>query len=72
MTHIRDDLLHVQAYRKWVSQNGEEPPLPGIQLSHDQLFFLNYAQVTGGPHQLRALLTISGLIRGKGVELLRC
>lgn len=24
---------------------GEDPPLPGIDLSHDQLFFLNFAQV---------------------------
>ena len=34
-----------QAYKKWVAQNGEELPLPGIDLTHDQLFFLNYAQV---------------------------
>ena len=37
--------LFCQAYRKWVEQHGEEPLLPGIDLSHDQLFFLNYAQV---------------------------
>ncbi|XP_034024150.1 neprilysin-like isoform X2 [Thalassophryne amazonica] len=34
-----------QAYKKHVSKHGEEPPLPGIDLSHDQLFFLNFAQV---------------------------
>lgn len=35
----------LQAYKKWVKQHGEEPLLPGINLTHDQLFFLNYAQV---------------------------
>lgn len=35
----------IQAYRKWVAENGEEKKLPGITLSHNQLFFLNYAQV---------------------------
>ncbi|XP_048241365.1 endothelin-converting enzyme homolog isoform X1 [Haliotis rufescens] len=33
-----------EAYRKWVSENGEEPPLPGLELSHEQLFFVNFAQ----------------------------
>lgn len=28
-----------------MKKHGEEPPLPGIDLSHDQLFFLNFAQV---------------------------
>ncbi|CAL1540751.1 unnamed protein product [Lymnaea stagnalis] len=37
-----------RAYRKWVEKNGEEPPLPGIGLNHDQLFFLNYAQIWCG------------------------
>lgn len=36
-----------KAYRTYVKQHGEEPPLPGIDLSHDQLFFLNFAQVSG-------------------------
>lgn len=30
-----------------MKEHGEEPPLPGIDLSHDQLFFLNFAQVDG-------------------------
>ena len=37
-----------QAYRKWVAEkrNGvEEDLLPGIDLTHNQLFFLNFAQV---------------------------
>lgn len=42
----------LQAYRRWVSTHGEEPHLPGLDLTHDQLFFLNYAQVSN----LQALL----------------
>ncbi|XP_071389763.1 neprilysin-like, partial [Centroberyx affinis] len=40
-----------QAYKNYVSKHGEEPPLPGIDLSHDQLFFLNFAQVWCGTHR---------------------
>lgn len=37
-----------RAYKKWVSIHGEEPLLPGVNLTHDQLFFLNYAQIWCG------------------------
>ncbi|GFN77023.1 membrane metallo-endopeptidase-like 1-like protein [Plakobranchus ocellatus] len=37
-----------RAYRKWVQKNGEEQDLPGIGLNHNQLFFLNYAQIWCG------------------------
>lgn len=39
-----------RAYRKWVrSQGQEEPRLPGmLEYSHDQLFFINFAQVWCG------------------------
>ncbi|XP_063410745.1 neprilysin-1-like [Mytilus trossulus] len=37
-----------RAYRKWVKANGEDSILPGLDLSHDQLFFLNYAQIWCG------------------------
>uniref|UniRef100_A0A8C5HXN3 Neprilysin n=1 Tax=Gouania willdenowi TaxID=441366 RepID=A0A8C5HXN3_GOUWI len=40
-----------QAYKNYVKQYGEEPPLPGIDLTHDQLFFLNFAQVWCGTHR---------------------
>uniref|UniRef100_A0A672YXN5 Neprilysin n=1 Tax=Sphaeramia orbicularis TaxID=375764 RepID=A0A672YXN5_9TELE len=40
-----------QAYKNYVREHGEEPPLPGIDLSHDQLFFLNFAQVWCGTHR---------------------
>nr|XP_022340096.1 endothelin-converting enzyme homolog isoform X2 [Crassostrea virginica] len=33
------------AYNYWLSQNGEEKPLPALNLSHKQLFFLGFAQV---------------------------
>ncbi|XP_017492271.1 PREDICTED: neprilysin-2-like [Rhagoletis zephyria] len=37
-----------RAYRKWVKRHGPEPVLPGLNLTHDQLFFLNYAQIWCG------------------------
>ncbi|XP_064113738.1 neprilysin-1-like [Macrobrachium nipponense] len=37
-----------RAYRQWVKRNGEEKLLPGINLNHDQLFFLNYARIWCG------------------------
>uniref|UniRef100_A0A8W8MSH3 Endothelin-converting enzyme 1 n=2 Tax=Magallana gigas TaxID=29159 RepID=A0A8W8MSH3_MAGGI len=33
------------AYNYWLSQNGKEKPLPGLNLTHKQLFFLGFAQV---------------------------
>uniref|UniRef100_A0AAR2IMW7 Membrane metallo-endopeptidase-like 1 n=1 Tax=Pygocentrus nattereri TaxID=42514 RepID=A0AAR2IMW7_PYGNA len=37
-----------KAYMKWVEREGEEPRLPGLDLDHKQLFFLNFAQVWCG------------------------
>lgn len=36
----------LQAYLKWVEMEGEEPRLPGLDMDHKQLFFLNFAQVS--------------------------
>ena len=38
----------MQAYKNYVNKHGKEHQLPGIELSHDQLFFLNFAQVVDG------------------------
>nr|CAG4640659.1 EOG090X01U4 [Eulimnadia texana] len=46
-----------RAYRKWVARHGEEPLLPGLRLSHDQLFFLNYAQIWCGTMRPEDALT---------------
>ena len=35
-----------QAYKDWVKVNGEEAPLPGLNLTHRQLFFVAFAQVS--------------------------
>lgn len=40
-----------QAYLKWLEQEGKEPMLPGLNLSHKQLFFLNFAQVWCGSYR---------------------
>uniref|UniRef100_A0A9J7Z0Q2 Membrane metallo-endopeptidase-like 1 n=1 Tax=Cyprinus carpio carpio TaxID=630221 RepID=A0A9J7Z0Q2_CYPCA len=37
-----------KAYMKWVEREGEEPRLPGLEMDHKQLFFLNFAQVWCG------------------------
>eukprot|EP00050_Salpingoeca_kvevrii_P017030 m.60983 g.60983 ORF g.60983 m.60983 type:complete len:733 (+) comp7318_c0_seq2:201-2399(+) len=34
-----------RAYTSWVAANGPEQALPGMSLSHEQLFFLGFAQV---------------------------
>jgi endothelin-converting enzyme len=34
------------AYLKWASTHPEEFPLPGLNLTHKQLFFLSFAQVS--------------------------
>ncbi|KAL0973516.1 hypothetical protein UPYG_G00205140 [Umbra pygmaea] len=40
-----------QAYLNYVKKNGNEPLLPGINLNHQQLFFLNFAQVWCGTYR---------------------
>jgi predicted metalloendopeptidase len=34
-----------QAYKKWIKTNGEEPRLPNIKYTQDQLFFISSAQI---------------------------
>ncbi|XP_044753111.1 neprilysin-1 isoform X2 [Coccinella septempunctata] len=46
-----------RAYQKWVEQHGEEPYLPGMNLTHNQLFFLNYAQIWCGSMRPEDALT---------------
>ncbi|XP_026783028.1 neprilysin isoform X1 [Pangasianodon hypophthalmus] len=40
-----------QAYQNYIKKHGKEAPLPGIDLNHEQLFFLNFAQVWCGTHR---------------------
>ncbi|XP_067826373.1 membrane metallo-endopeptidase-like 1 isoform X3 [Heptranchias perlo] len=40
-----------KAYLKWVKKEGEEVKLPGLDLTHQQLFFLNFAQVWCGSYR---------------------
>ncbi|GIY32422.1 neprilysin-1 [Caerostris extrusa] len=46
-SYVLED-IGLNAYKKWVKRHGEEPLLPGLNLTHDQLFFLNYAQIWCG------------------------
>lgn len=34
-----------RAYKDWADHNPPEPTLPGLNLTHRQLFFLSFAQV---------------------------
>ncbi|GFS77745.1 endothelin-converting enzyme homolog [Trichonephila clavipes] len=46
-----------QAYQKWLAENHKELPLPGVPLTHNQLFFLAYAQLecsVSTPEKLRS------------------
>ena len=38
---------------KWVEEKGEEAPLPSLNLTHHQVFFLSYAQVSLTPASLQ-------------------
>ncbi|XP_066475083.1 neprilysin [Tiliqua scincoides] len=40
-----------RAYQNYVKKNGEEKLLPGLHLSHKQLFFMNFAQVWCGEYR---------------------
>ncbi|KAL7990928.1 hypothetical protein Chor_014358 [Crotalus horridus] len=40
-----------RAYESYVQKNGEEKLLPGLDLNHKQLFFLNFAQVWCGTYR---------------------
>lgn len=46
----------LQAYENFVKKHGNEKLLPGLDMNHKQLFFLNFAQVSFTPC-LRALKT---------------
>ncbi|CAK9298945.1 unnamed protein product [Gordionus sp. m RMFG-2023] len=37
-----------RAYQKWTSNHGQEKLIPSLNLTHNQLFFLNYAQIWCG------------------------
>ncbi|KAG8180916.1 hypothetical protein JTE90_020143 [Oedothorax gibbosus] len=47
-----------RAYRGWVDRNGDEALLPGLNLTHEQLFFLNYAQIWCGVMRPEAAVNI--------------
>ncbi|XP_017870344.1 PREDICTED: neprilysin-2 isoform X2 [Drosophila arizonae] len=46
-----------RAYKKWERLNGREQQLPALNMTHDQLFFLNYAQIWCGSMRPEDALT---------------
>ncbi|XP_059609533.1 neprilysin-1 [Phlebotomus argentipes] len=57
-----------RAYKKWVRNHGAEPDLPGLNLTHDQLFFLNYAQIwCGSMRPEDALTKIRSSVHSPGI-----
>ncbi|XP_029805502.1 membrane metallo-endopeptidase-like 1 isoform X1 [Suricata suricatta] len=40
-----------KAYLKWMAEGGRDQQLPGLELTYDQLFFINYAQVWCGSYR---------------------
>uniref|UniRef100_A0A2I3GVM4 Membrane metalloendopeptidase like 1 n=1 Tax=Nomascus leucogenys TaxID=61853 RepID=A0A2I3GVM4_NOMLE len=40
-----------KAYLKWMAEGGKDQQLPGLDLTHKQLFFVNYAQVWCGSYR---------------------
>ena len=41
----------LQAYKEWIKRNGEEPRLPALNYTNEQLFFISAAQVEVGELQ---------------------
>ncbi|XP_055627429.1 neprilysin-1-like [Toxorhynchites rutilus septentrionalis] len=57
-----------RAYRKWVDIHGPELELPGMNMTHDQLFFLNYAQIwCGSMRPEDALTKIRSSVHSPGI-----
>lgn len=57
-----------RAYKHWVAVHGEEKALPGLNLTHDQLFFLNYAQIwCGSMRPEDALTKIRSSVHSPGI-----
>ncbi|KAH8415360.1 hypothetical protein KR222_005098, partial [Zaprionus bogoriensis] len=46
-----------RAYKKWEKLHGREQLLPALNMTHDQLFFLNYAQIWCGSMRPEDALT---------------
>ena len=42
---LNNFVLFIKAYKEWVKRNGEEPQLPALNYTNEQLFFVSAAQV---------------------------
>lgn len=61
----------LQAYLKWVETEGEEPRLPGLEMDHRQLFFLNFAQVSKNNEGTYYFLNIISAERAENFSIWR-
>ena len=41
-----NEISFYQAYKIWKHENGEEPKLPDLDYTSEQLFFINFGRVT--------------------------
>ncbi|OWF45829.1 Neprilysin [Mizuhopecten yessoensis] len=54
-----------RAYRDWIKQRGrEEAQLPGVSYNHNQLFFINFAQISKSASHMRRENAINRILTG--------
>lgn len=44
-----------KAYQTWIARHGEEPRLPGMNLTNEQIFFISFARVSNLLHNFLSI-----------------
>jgi len=66
---IIDAFLYSQsfkAYQNWIARHGEEPRLPGMNLTNEQIFFISFARVSN----LRIISLVFALLIDTAVHVM--
>ena len=66
LSRSRYQLLYSQsfkAYQNWITRHGEEPRLPGMNLTNEQIFFISFARVSNLLHNLFSVSTTAHVMR---------